>query len=363
MVDHQDILDALKNARTQEVFRAVVQHYLDKGEAIGSRDLSKRLEKTNLSGISPASIRNDLSDLEDLGLLTSLHTSAGRKPNDRGLQFFIDTMFTMDKLDAQTVQQIDSLKSKKDLSIDALFDQASQMVAGLSQYAAIVTAPRVDRAVKSIDFEPLQLSGKVLAIISFADGTTDNRLLDMPRVTATELERASNYLRSIKGKTLKEIGAALATEIREYRGLLDALAESLEGRGLVSSDKDSGLYFVHGQSGLLTDDILNDKEQKAELRRVIDALERKEIIGEILRATEDAQPVRVFVGAQNNLFKHAELSVVTAGLRGPDQEILGALAVIGPKRMHYARIVPVLNHSARAVSDVIQRLDRKAGLH
>ena len=363
MLDENNIRHVLKHARTQEVFRAVVQHFMDTGDTIGSRDLSKILSNKNISGISPASIRNELADLEDMGLLVAKHTSAGREPTNQGLQLFIDQMITVETPDLKTMAEIDKLRNKNNITLDTLFEQASEMIAGLSSYAAIVAAPHVDSGVKSIDFERLQTSGKILAVISFADGTTDNRLVNIPSITATDLEQVSNYLRSISGMTLKETREALAQEISINRVFLDALTESLESRGLISNDKKSGLYFVHGQSGLMTDEIMKDDDQLAQLRRVIDEIERKQNIDEILRLTEDSQPVRVFVGAKNQLFRHAGLSVVTAGIRGRDQEVLGALAVVGPTRMNYSRVVQVVEHSANAVSDVIQRLDRKAGLH
>ena len=342
--------------RSRDIFRLIVESYLDIGEPVGSRMLSKLL--TN--ALSPASIRNVMSDLETLGLIYAPHVSAGRLPTELGLRFFVDAFLEVGDLGASEREEIEE---KVRLSGDGrpfekLLTEASHLLSGLSRGAGIVLTTKSDLRLKHIEFIRLEPM-KALAVLVGANGEVENRILELPAgVTASQLLEAGNFLNAhVVGRTLGEASARIAQLKEETSTALDVLSRQLVEQGLAvwsgaSADQPSRL-IVRGRANLL--DSVTAAEDLERLRLLFDDLETQSGIIELLGLAETGKGVRIFIGSENKLFSMSGSSLVVAPYRDGTESVIGAVGVIGPTRLNYRRIVPMVDYTARMVSRLLSR--------
>jgi heat-inducible transcriptional repressor len=350
----EDFLAAL-NSRSQDIFKRLVERYLETGAPVGSRDLSRLLSV----GLSPASVRNVMADLEDLGLIAAPHTSAGRQPTQEGLRFFVDAMLEVGAVDERErnaiARQIEETAEQG--KVEDLLGEASQLLSGLSHGAGVVIATKSDLILKHIEFVRLDAQTAMVVLVG-QDGSVENRIVQLPAgLTSGQLTQASNYLASFTvGKTLSEARTALAAQRQEHLAELDDLTSKLveAGRATIS---DSGgtapTVIVRGRANLI-----NDTMESAELervRRLFDELESKQGLIELLGDAEKAQGVKIFIGSENKLFSLSGSSVILSPYKDANEKVVGVIGVIGPTRLNYARIVPVVDYTAHVVSRMMAR--------
>lgn len=341
--------------RSREIFRSIVETYLETGEPVGSRNVSRNLSMS----LSPASVRNVMSDLEHLGLLHSPHTSAGRLPTEIGLRFFVDALLEVGDLTEDERQQIDVQvrASSEANSTEQVLTEASQMLSGLSMGAGVVMTHKSDMRLKHIEFvriEPL----KALAILVSEDGSVENRIIDLPaNLPASALVEAANYLNAqIQGRTLSDIKGELEKVRDADQAELDQLSQKVINAGLAvwggETANDPATLIVRGRSNLLTDlDAVEDLER---IRLLFDDLENKKDLIQLLGLAETGDGVRIFIGSENNLFSLSGSSLVVSPYRDSNQRIVGVLGVIGPTRLNYARVIPMVDYTARLVSRILK---------
>lgn len=349
----EDFLSVL-NARSQDIFRKIVQRYLDTGTPVGSRDLSRMLAV----GLSPASVRNVMADLEDLGLIAAPHTSAGRQPTQQGLRFFVDAMLEVGAVDeaerSQIARQIEGQSGK----LEDVLTEASSLLSGLSHGAGVVIATKSDMVLKHVEFVRLDAT-QGMAILVGENGTVENRIVQLPPgLTSSALTQASNYLANIAvGKTLAEARAAVAAQRMERVAELDELTQKLVDTGLATLSEGNAAQaptvIVRGRSNLLNETM--ESEELGRMRRLFDELERQEGLIELLGDAEKADGVRIFIGSENKLFSLSGSSVILSPYRDANEKVIGVLGVIGPTRLNYSRIVPVVDYTAQAVNAVMAR--------
>ena len=345
---------SLLNTRSQEIFRKIVDRYLETGAPVGSRDLSRMLSVE----LSPASVRNVMADLEDLGLIIAPHTSAGRQPTQMGLRFFVDAMLEVGAVDeserTQIARQIEGQSGK----LEDLLTEASSLLSGLSHGAGVVIAAKSDMVLKHIEFVRLDAT-QAMAILVGENGTVENRVVQLPPgLTASALTQASNYLANIAiGKTLAEARAAVAAQRTARIAELDELTQKLVDTGLATLSEgttaQAPTVIVRGRSNLLNDAMESD--ELGRMRRLFDELERQEGLIELLGDAEKAEGVRIFIGSENKLFSLSGSSVVLSPYKDANEKVIGVLGVIGPTRLNYARIVPVVDYTAQAISAIMAR--------
>lgn len=344
------------NARSQEIFRRLVERYLDTGAPVGSRQLSRMLDVS----LSPASVRNVMSDLEELGLIAAPHTSAGRAPTQEGLRFFVDAMLEVGAIDAAERNQISQHIEGRATSgqIEDMLTEASSMLSGLSQGAGMVIAAKADMVLKHIEFVRLD-TNTAMAVLVGEDGHVENRVVPLPPgLTASALTSATNYLvHHVVGRTLAEARARLAEQKQRQQAELDALTQSLVDAGMATlSDAESRAaptLIVRGRANLI-----NDAMESTELLRVrelLDELESKQGLMDLLSDAETAEGVRIFIGSENKLFSLSGSSVILSPYKDANEKVVGVLGVIGPTRLNYARIVPVVDYTANVISRMVAR--------
>jgi heat-inducible transcriptional repressor len=338
------------NERSREIFRQVVEGYMASGEPIGSRTLARRLG----SNLSPATIRNVMADLEELGLLTSPHTSAGRLPTDMGLRLFVDGLLEIGRLSDEERKEIDGQCVAVGRSMAEMLDSATAALSGLSRCAGLVMAPKSDSPLKHIEFVNLG-PGRALVVMVSENGDVENRLIDLPPgMPVNSLVEASNYLAArLVGRTLAEASADILAEIGEKRAQLDALASRLVEDGLAVRTEETGLgsLIVHGRHNLLDDVTAVDDLER--IRQIFEILERKESMLRLLEAANSGEGVRIFIGTESDLFQHAGCSMVIAPYKNSREKIVGAIGVIGPTRINYARIIPMVDYTAKVIGRLI----------
>jgi len=342
------------NARSREIFRAIVESYLDSGEPVGSRNISRALQIS----LSPASVRNVMSDLEMLGLIYAPHTSAGRLPTELGLRFFVDALLEVGDLAASERQSIEARLGPQSSpqSMEGVLDQASTLLSGLSRGAGLVLASKSDMRIRHIEFVRLEPM-RVLIILVGENGSVENRVVAIDEdIPPSALVEAGNYLNArIQGRTLAEVRDEISRTRSALEAELDTLSQRVVEAGLatwsgVAGDKPPTL-IVRGQANLLEDlTALDDLER---IRVLFDDLEKKNDIIELLGHAERADGVRIFIGSENKLFSLSGSSVVAAPYRDANEKIVGVLGVIGPTRLNYARIVPVVDYTAQLVSRLL----------
>ncbi len=356
MSDGTKLLDEL-NDRSREVFRKVVEGYLLSGEPVGSRTLTRTLEEK----VSAATIRNVMQDLEFLGLLDSPHISAGRIPTQLGLRMFVDGLLEVRDLNVDDRQKIDATVTSNSQDVGAILDRVGSALSGVTHGASLVLTPKHEAAIKHIEFVPVG-GDQALVVLVFADGHVENRLFTPPPgQTPSSMREAANFLNAlVEGKTLSDLRRTIKDDMALKRRELDSLAATLVEQGLAIWDEDadtSGRLIVRGRSNLLAED--THAEELERIRELFDDLERKRDIAEFLELTEQGDGVRIFIGSENKLFSLSGSSLVVSPYMNADRKIIGAVGVIGPTRLNYGRIVPIVDYTAQLVGKLLG--DRNQG--
>ncbi len=338
------------NERSRTIFRQIVDAYLESGEPVGSRTIARRL-----SGLlSPASIRNVMADLEEMGLLMAPHTSAGRMPTDMGLRLFVDGLLEVGNLPEEDRLSIEERCAGAGSGVAQLLEQATAALSGLSHCAGLVVAPKTESPVRHIEFVSLS-SGRALAVLVTESGVVENRVISIPpKLPSSALIQATNYLSArLLGRTIAEAGVEVMAEIESHKVELDRLTEKVVQAGLAvwSGDEQESSLIVRGQANLL-DDItaLTDLEQ---IRTLFKALETKESLIKLLCAADAAEGVQIFIGAESQLFGIAGCSAIVGPYQDQRNQVVGAIGVIGPVCMNYARIIPMVNYTAKVIERMI----------
>jgi heat-inducible transcriptional repressor len=343
----------LLSERSREIFRQIVDSYLASGEPVGSRQLSRLLPMT----LSPASVRNVMQDLEELGLVYAPHISAGRLPTESGLRFFVDSLLQFGNVDeserARIEEQVEA--ASKDRDLEGVLTEATMLLSGLTRVAGVVVTSKADVRLKQIDFVRLEPE-RALAILVADDGSVENRVLPVPYdLPPSALVEAANYLNArIRGRTLNEARAEVEASRRVAQMELDDLTARLVDAGLASwagTGADNRQLIVRGQAHLLEDlSAIDDLER---IRLLFADLETKTEVIDLLERAETGDGVRIFIGSENKLFSLSGSSMIAAPLRDANKRIVGALGVIGPTRLNYARIVPMVDYTAKVVGRVV----------
>jgi heat-inducible transcriptional repressor len=341
------------DARAREVFRHVVEAYLETGEPVGSRTLSK-----GGIALSPASIRNTLSDLAELGLLSAPHISAGRMPTHQGLRLFVDGLLEVGDVAQDAKREIEARLTAKGMTFDSALREASNLLSGLAGGAGVVMTPSFEAGVRHVEFVKLA-PDQALAVLVFDDGRVENRLMALDLgVTPADLIEASNYLSTrLRGRTLSEAGRDLRAELEAERQQLNEAATGLIARGLAAwagGEADKRALIVRGQANLLEASALEDLER---VRALFEDLEEKEDLINLLDNVRSAQGVRIFIGSESKLFSLSGSAVIAAPymLGGQSQKVVGAIGVIGPARLNYARIIPLVDYTAKILGRLLEQ--------
>ena len=351
--EHQ-LLSSL-DQRSRDIFRLIVETYLNDGDPLGSRNLSRLLPHT----LSPATIRNVMSDLEHLGLIYAPHVSAGRLPTQIGLRFFVDAFLEVGDLPPEERSSIEAQVRSvgANNSVESVLTEASQVLSGLSRGAGLVLATKAEGALKHIEFVRLEPT-RALAVLVMQNGDVENRVVNLPAgISASQLVEASNFLNAhIHGHTLSEAKAELEKLTEETRQELDQLSQELVAQGLAvwsgaGTDQPARL-IVRGRANLLEN--IHAQEDIERLRHLFDDLETKDGMIQLLDLAEAGSGVRIFIGSENKLFSLSGSSLVVAPYRDSEQRVIGALGVIGPTRLNYARIVPMVDYTAQIVSRLLR---------
>jgi heat-inducible transcriptional repressor len=344
---------AALNERSREIFKSIVESYLATGEPVGSRNLSRILPIT----LSPASVRNVMSDLEELGLIFAPHTSAGRLPTELGLRFFVDALMQIGDLTEDNRRSIEAqvTVAGANKSVESVLTEASQMLSGLTRSAGVVLTAKTNVRLKHIEFVRLEPE-RALAVLVAEDGQVENRVLNVPAGLPTSaLVEAGNFLNArIRGKTLAELHTEIESSVTQGKAELDQLTQKIISAGLASwsgGDTDQRQLIVRGHANLLDDlHALDDLER---VRSLFDALETKRGVIDLLGRAERAEGVRIFIGSENKLFSLSGSSTIVAPYRDNEGRIVGVIGVIGPTRLNYARIIPMVDYTARVVSRLL----------
>jgi heat-inducible transcriptional repressor len=335
--------------RARDVFRILVESYLDHGSPVGSRTISK------ISGLnlSPASIRNVMQDLEELGLLAAPHTSAGRMPTDMGLRLFVDGMMQASEPSAQERAAIEA-RAGNPGPIEEALANTTLALSGLSACAGMVLVPRREPVLRQFGFVPLA-GDRALAVLVGDDGSVENRVIDLPPgMDPSSLQQAANYLSAtLSGLTLSQARARIAREIHAERAALDSAARTLVERGLAVWSEDSGnrpVLIVRGQAQLIDAAATEDLDR---IRQLLDELEGKEEIARLLDSAREGEAARIFIGSENKLFALSGSSVIAKPVRALDGRVVGVVGVIGPTRLNYARVVPMVDFTAATLARLL----------
>ncbi|HWE44530.1 MAG TPA: heat-inducible transcriptional repressor HrcA [Caulobacteraceae bacterium] len=338
------------DTRARDIFRRVVEQYLENGEPVGSRTLSK-------GGVhlSPASIRNTMQDLTQLGLLTAPHLSAGRLPTHAGLRLFVDGLLEIGDLGEDERREIDARLAGRDRSFDEALNEASALLSGLAGGAGVVSSPVRDLGVKHVEFVALDPE-RALVVIVFDDGGVENRLMRLaPGVTPATLQEASNFLNArLRGRTLGDAKAEMKGELELARRQLDETAAHLIEDGLAAwsgGEAQDRSLIVRGRARLLEDP--NAAADLERVRMLFDDLEQKEQLIGLLDGVRDAQAVRIFIGAETRLFSLSGSAVIAAPYMTGRQKVMGAIGVIGPARLNYARVIPLVDYTAKVLGRLL----------
>ena len=338
------------DSRSASVLREIVEQFVATGEPVGSRTLSRRLPMA----LSPATIRNVMSDLTDAGLLFAPHTSAGRLPTERGLRLFVDGLLQTGSLDDDEREAIGRALEARGRSLEDTLVEASTMLAGLAGAAGLVLAPKSDGAVRHIEFVPLG-PGRALVILVAADGQVENRVIEIPPgLPPSALIQAGNYLNArLSGRSLSELRRVVGADMAEDRTQLDALTTQVVEAGLATwtGEGRGGALIVRGQARLLSE--VTGIESLAAIQMLFERLERQETMLRLLELAEASDGVRIYIGAESGLFGGTGVSMVVAPARNGADRIVGAIGVIGPTRINYGRIIPVVDYTARVIGRLL----------
>ncbi|EAQ02965.1 heat-inducible transcription repressor [Pseudooceanicola batsensis HTCC2597] len=350
MNDTSNIIEEL-NDRSREVFRRVVEGYLTNGEPVGSRTLTRLMNEK----VSAATIRNVMQDLEYLGLLDSPHISAGRVPTQQGLRMFVDGLLEVSDLDVADREKIDATVGNGGGDVGGMLDRIGSALSGATQGASLVLAPKHEAPIKHIEFVSLG-HDRALVVLVFADGHVENRIFTPPPgQTPSSMREAANFVNALaEGRTLSDLSRVIGEEIKLRRQEIDALARELIDSGWAEWDDGGARHerlIVRGRANLLEE--AGAEEDLERIRILFDDLERKRDIVEFLDLAEEGDGVRIFIGSENKLFSLSGSSLVVSPYMNADRKIIGAVGVIGPTRLNYGRIVPIVDYTAQLVGRMI----------
>jgi heat-inducible transcriptional repressor len=339
------------NERSREIFRQIVESYLATGEPVGSRNISRLIT----TPLSPASVRNVMSDLEQLGLVYAPHTSAGRLPTEVGLRFFVDALMEIGDLSEDQRRAMEAKLAGAGKSLEAVLNEASGMLSGLTHSAGVVLATKSNVRLKHIEFVRLEPE-RALVVLVGEDGQVENRVINVPAGLPTSgLTEAGNFLNAhARGRTLAETKAELEKAIEAGKAALDRLTQRVVEAGLASwsgGDSENRKLIVRGQANLLDD--LKAMEDLERVRLLFDDLETKRGVIDMLERAERAEGARIFIGSENKLFSLSGSSTIVAPYRDGVGRIIGVIGVIGPTRLNYARIIPMVDYTAKVVSKLV----------
>lgn len=352
IVTQQQISSPDINERSREIFRRIVDNYLATGEPLGSRNISRIIPMA----LSPASVRNVMSDLEEAGLIYAPHTSAGRLPTEQGLRFFVDAMLEIGDPGTEERAAIEGqVKAAADRTLDTVLTEASTLLSGLSRGAGVVLASKANASLKHIEFVRLDASRALVVLVSH-EGQVENRIIALPPgLPASALVEATNYLtQRLQGRTIQELASDIEANRQQLARELDILTARLVEAGVaVGVGSGSGRQLiVRGQANLLDD--LNAQADLDRVRRLFSDLETQTEVADLLARAETADGVRIFIGSENKLFSLSGSSMIAAPFRDANQKIVGVVGVIGPTRLNYGRIVPMVDYTAKVVSRLVR---------
>ena len=348
MTDGSRLLSEM-NDRSREVFRRVVEGYLASGDPVGSRTLTRSMSEK----LSAATIRNVMQDLEFLGLLDSPHISAGRVPTQLGLRMFVDSLLEVGTVADEDRERIDATLGQNDQDVTSLLDHVGAALSGITRGASLVLAPKVEAPIRHIEFVSLS-QDRALVVLVLANGHVENRIFTPPPGhTPSSMREAANFLNALaEGKTLTELRRTMTAEIAKRRQEIDSLAHDLVESGLAvweNPGETSERLIVRGRANLLEEESV-DLER---IRSLFDDLERKRDIADFLELAETGEGVRIFIGSENKLFSLSGSSLVVSPYMNADRKIIGAVGVIGPTRLNYGRIVPIVDYTAQLVGRLV----------
>ena len=343
------------DSRAREIFRSIVESYLETGDPVGSRNVSRLLT----ASLSPASVRNVMADLEEMGLIYSPHASAGRLPTEVGLRFFIDSLMEVGDLSDDERLRIDQevKAGGGDESAETLLSEAGQMLSAMSQGAGVVLTGKQDIRLKHVEFVRIE-SARVLAVLVGETGAVENRIIDVPpNLPTSALVEAANYINAhFVGRTLADARHELERQRDERRREIDKLTDRVIAAGVATwsgAAEDSGTLIVRGMSNLIGD--VKAVEDLDRIKLLFDDLESKKDIIQVLGLAEQGEGVRIFIGSENKLFSLSGSSLVVAPFRDSGEQVVGVLGVIGPTRLNYARVVPAVNYTAQLLTQLLGR--------
>jgi heat-inducible transcriptional repressor len=336
------------NKRAREVLRLIVDAYVETGEPVGSRAISRKLGMT----LSPATIRNVMADLEEFGLLHAPHTSAGRLPTEAGLRLFVHGLLQVGHLSEDERETINGRASAAGRSLQEVLGEATSVLSGLSGCTGLVVAPKTDKPLKHLEFVALG-PGRTLIVMVTEDGAVENRVIETPLgIPAASLVMASNYLSArLIGRTIDEGRTAILAEIESAKSQLDVLTASLVEAGLAIRSIGTDQLIVRGQGNLLED--IGNRADVIRIRALFEALETKDTMLKLLEAANRAEGVQIFIGSENEMFAHAGCSMIITPYMNSREQVVGAIGVIGPTRLNYARIIPMVDYTAKVISRLL----------
>jgi len=342
--------------RPREVFRHLVEAFLASGEPVGSRTLSQRLPLA----LSPASIRNVMADLESMGLLYAPHTSAGRAPTEKGLRLFVDGLLEIGELAPDERVAIEARMSGSGRAVEDVLTQATSLLSGLSNCAGLVVSSKQDSALKHIEFVAVA-PGKALVVMVSEDGQVENRLIDTPvGLPPSVLSEASNYLNArLRGRTIDAARGEVLLELEGERAELDRLTAKIVAEGLATLSSSGGslrnseekVLIVRGASHLL--DTVEAQVDIERVRTLFEDIERKNELIRLLELAREGDGVRIFIGSENRLFSLSGSSIVAAPYANAQGKVIGVIGVLGPTRLNYGRIIPMVDHTAKVVGRLL----------
>ncbi|HEY8189879.1 MAG TPA: heat-inducible transcriptional repressor HrcA [Micavibrio sp.] len=336
------------NDRSREIFRFIVDAYLTGGDPVGSRTIAQRLGLD----LSAATIRNVMADLESAGLLYAPHVSAGRLPTQQGLRLYIDGLMEIGHLTEDDRQKIESQCLASGQSVTRMLERAGTLLAGLSSGAGVVIAPKTDKPVRHIQFVQLD-EGRVLVVLVMQDGMVENRVMNVSNdIPPSALIAASNYLNDrLAGRSMAEARLQITQDIKDKRAQLDSITAYLVEQGLALPTAQEGYIIIRGQSRLLED--VRAIEDLERARHLFAALEEQETVARLLDATQNAEGIQIFIGTESHTFQHAGWSMVMSSCRTGEGQMIGAIGVIGPTRINYGRIIPIVDYTSKIMGKLL----------
>lgn len=342
------------NDRSREVFRRVIDSYLSTGTPVGSRTLTRDFSER----LSAATIRNVMQDLEYMGLLESPHISAGRVPTQKGLRLFVDSLLEIDPLTAIDRERLEATRGANEArDLGSVLDRVGHTLSEITKGASLVLTPKHEAPIRHIEFVPIS-AGRALAVLVFDDGQVENRMFTPPiGLLPSALREAVNFINAFaNGLTLTQLRQRLSVEIKTRRQEIDSIAGDLVERGMATWENAGGTQerlIVRGRANLIDS---ADTESLTRIRELFDDLERKRDISDVLEMTERSDGVRIFIGAENKLFSLTGSTLVVSPYMNADSKIVGAVGVIGPTRLNYGRIVPIVDYTAQLVGRMLTDL-------